>query len=305
MSSMPPVVGINSPVMIPHDEVVTMDSLKSVLKPYTTVLKGFEQIGDTPFRLNAMNGIYGPAKTGKTTKVLEILNDIDPKYKVVWLDGDRNAALQGKFTNITHQPLSNTEEAILALINMEERLDNYILIIDSFKDFAFGYNIDSNAECQKVFSIYQQLLDKGATLVIIFHATKIRTDGKISGFKIKGNEDTIESKMDFLYKFERMEEFVKLTVQCSRDPSLPRGQELIYGDLSILKDRIKKYLSDNPNCSLRDLKRAPGLSSYKDEIKKLENKFFVVESIQGEGRGRSKKIVKLMEPNTDIADKIQ
>jgi hypothetical protein len=270
------------------------DKLYKLLEPYTVVLKDFIQLDNTPFRLNAFNGVYAPAKAGKTYFVLEQLNTLDTQlYHIVWLDGDRNSELKDKFENIHHFPLGNPSEALKMLIGSEYNYDDYIFVIDSFKDFTLGQDTDTNKGSQRVLEVYQQLLNKGATLVIIFHATKT-TDNYHQDFKLKGNADTIESKMDFLYKLERTDEYAKLTVQCARDVNLRVGEELIFCDRDILKKKITEVISSKEEITLRDLKRESGISTYASIIDEFKDIVFEVIEVKPEGRGKPKHIVKLL-----------
>lgn len=61
--------------------------------------------------------------------------------------------------------------------------------------------------------------------------------------------------MDFLYKLERTDEYTKLTVQCARDIKMKIGQEFIFCDRTILKEKIRNIISSKEEISLRDLKR--------------------------------------------------
>lgn len=275
---------------------INIEGLKNILEPHLVVLKDFEKLGNTPFRLNAFNGVYAPAKTGKTFFSLEQLDSLDPLlYKVIWLDGDRNSELKGKFPNIHHFPLSNTKAAFDALLEEKERYDNYIFIIDSFKDFSFGLETDSNKGSQEVFERYQQLLNKGATLVIIFHATKQYIDGKSGNFKLKGNADTIESKMDFLYKLERTKEnIVNLTVSCSREAGLNIGDAISFGNKDHIKNLIIECVNAEPDISLRELKKKSGLSMYESIIDELMGVVYETTEIKPEGGGRPKTVVKVI-----------
>lgn len=277
-------------------EIINIEGLKNILQPHMVILKDFERLGNTPFRVNAFNGVYAPAKTGKTYFILEQLDSLDPLlYKVAWLDGDRNSELKDKFPNILHFPLLNTALAFDALLENAERYDNYIFIIDSFKDFTFGSDTDSNKGSQEVFERYQQLLNKGATLVIIFHATKQYIDGKSSNFKLKGNADTIESKMDFLYKLERTKDnIVNLTVVCSRESGLNVGDTISFGNKDHIKNLIIEYVNAESDISLRDLKKKSGLTMYESMIDELLGIVYKTTDVKPEGGGRPKTVVKLI-----------
>lgn len=280
-----------------NNSIIELSDFTSLLAPYVVELKEFEILGNTPFRLNAFNGVYAPAKTGKTYFVLEQLNTLDSEvYHTIWLDGDRNTELKDKFKNIKHFPLGNPSKAFEVLLEQKDDFNNYIFVIDSFKDFTFGFDTDSNSSCQSILTNYQMLLNKGATLIVIFHATKIRNmENGVTGFKIKGNEDTIESKIDFMYKLERTDEYVRLTVQCARDINLKIGQEIMYCDKEVLITKIKVVVSDNPEISLRDLKRETGLKAYATMIDELEDEVYTTEEIKPKGgRGKPKQVVKLI-----------
>jgi len=63
---------------------------RSFIAKHTVKLGRFKQIGTTPFRLNALNGVYAPAKTGKTYFILDQLDkNVSPELHYIWLDGDR------------------------------------------------------------------------------------------------------------------------------------------------------------------------------------------------------------------------
>lgn len=277
-------------------------TIKSILAPYVVTLEAFTPLCDTPFRLNALNGIYGLAKVGKTTFVLETLNSLlkPHGYQIHWLDGDRNGELMGKYPNISHLSLGRRAEAIQSLIDTTIDLTNHILIIDSFKNFTFGYSTDDNAGCQSIFDMYQRLLDKGATIIVIFHATKLRENGTLVAIKVKGNEDVIESNMDFLFKFERTDTYSKLIVQCSRDRMVQAGNEFTYTDKSWLKSEIRSIVTKEPNISLRDLKKTSGMSGLESEIDSLKGIVFFIESVKATGGGRPKDIVRLIEPKKEV-----
>jgi hypothetical protein len=273
---------------------IKLEDLTALLNPYIVVLKDFEKLGATPFRLNAFNGVFAPAKSGKTHFVLEQLNTLDSKiYTTIWLDGDRNSELKDKFGNIQHFPLSNTSAAFNDLLESEQRYDQYIFIVDSYKDFSFGKDTDSNRGSQEVFETYQQLLNLGATIVIIFHSTKLYDGG--GDFKLKGNADTIESKMDFLYKLRRTKDnIVNLTVTCSREAGLNIGDVLSFGNKDKIKSLIIEYITAEPDISLRDLKKKSGLTMYESMIDELQGILFDTVDIKSEKGGRPKKGVKLI-----------
>ena len=273
----------------------TIKELDTLLAPHLTILKDYEPLGNTPFRLNAFNGVYAPAKTGKTYFVLEQLNTLDrDKYTVVWLDGDRNTELQNRFSNIYHKPLSNTAEGFGALVNSERRYDDFIFIIDSYKDFSFGYDTDSNQGSQSVFTAYQMLLDKGATIVIVFHTTEMHYKGQ-STIKIKGNADTIKSKMDFLYELHRTKDnFFNLTVKCSREQDLNINDTISYANNNYIAEKIREVVKADPAISLRDLKKAKGLSSYSTAIDEAAGTIYEVVQETSTGAGRPKSVVKLI-----------
>lgn len=280
-----------------NNERIDLSGLNALLKPYLLELKDFQKLGDTPFRLNAFNGVYAPSKTGKTYFVLEQLNSLDTaRYKSIWLDGDRNSELKAKFSNIQHMALSDPANAFKVLIKSRADFSNYIFIVDSFKDFSFGLDTDTNKGCQNVFEIYQQLLNLGATLVIVFHSTK-SFDGK-GGYsiKLKGNADTIESKMDFLYKLERdtKNNHVNLTVQCAREEGLKIGSTISYADKEFVKNKMRVALQSEPTISMRDLKKKEGLSSCSSVIDSLEGSFYKIVDIQPTGGGRPKKGIELI-----------
>jgi hypothetical protein len=265
-------------------------------EPLRLELKDFEQIGKTPFRLNALNGIYAPSKTGKTYFALEQLEPIakEGQYNVIWLDGDRNMELKNKIQYIQHLPVKSPRHALEKIINQKGCFDNYIFIIDSFKNFTFGYDVDNNGSCQLIFDKYQELLNLGATLIVIFHATKIRSDGYSHDFKTKGNEDTIESNMDFYYKFERTTNAVTLTIQCARDANMRIGTSIQYADIAYITEKIKDIVVKNPEITLRDLKRMDGMSGLEPTIETLCGSLYVTETLRNGGRGAPKEVVRLI-----------
>lgn len=273
-----------------------IDQLGQLLQPFIVELKEFEQLAHTPFRLNAMNGIYAPAKTGKTYFVLDQLNSLpEDEYNIVWLDADRNAEFKDKFSNVHHYPIGSTIGAFRTLASNKKRYDNFIFIIDSFKDFTFGNDTDTNMGCQTIFTEYQKLLDKGATLIIIFHATKLRSqDGAVYNFKIKGNEDVIESKMDFLYRFDRTNIYSKLTVQCARDVTMKKNDIITFADNNYVAKKIREIVNNQPEITLRELKRAPGMSGLEQKIIEFKDIVYTCELIPAQGRGKPRNVIKLI-----------
>lgn len=269
-----------------------------LLQPHTVDLKDFEQVGNTPFRLNAMNGIYAPAKTGKTRFVLEQLEPIaaEGKHHVIWLDGDRNIELRDLIECIHHEPIKSPSRFLQILIENNERLDGYIFIIDSFKNFSFGKNLDDNTQCQEIFTEYQKVMNLGATLIIIFHATKIMNYGAVIGFKTKGNEDTIESNMDFYYKFERTNQTVTLTIQCARDANMRIGDTIPYADINYVTQRICKAVTESgeQGITLRDLKRQAQNHVYEPMIDSLRGIVYELELVKNGNKGRPREVVHLL-----------
>lgn len=273
-----------------------LDDFISFTQPYRLELKNFEQIGNTPFRLNALNGVYAPAKTGKTYFVLEQLEAVakEGKFNVIWLDGDRNLELKDKVQSIHHLPVKQPKYVLGKFLDKSMNFDDYIFIIDSFKNFTFGHDVDSNGSCQLIFDKYQELLNLGATLIVIFHATKIRSDVYAHDFKTKGNEDTIESNMDFYYKFERNQHAVTLTVQCARDANMRIGSQIQYADKKYVSQKITDIVTKNPEISLRDLKRMDGMSGLEPTIEALYGSVYVTEPVKNGRRGAPKEVVRLL-----------
>lgn len=266
------------------------------IQPYIVELKDFEQIGTTPFRLNALNGIYAPAKTGKTRFILEQLEPVAKAdtHHIIWLDGDRNIELKNFVQYIHHVAIKYSSDFLSNIIVKNERLDGFIFILDSFKNFSFGKNMDDNTQCQYIFDQYQKVLNLGATLIIIFHATKLR-DGILSaGFKTKGNEDTIESNMDFYYKFERTNNTVTLTVQCARDANMRTDQKIQYTDIDYVVNRIREIVSNNVDITLRELRRIEGMAQLQPTIDALKGTLYVTKKIKSGDRGAPREVVKLI-----------
>jgi hypothetical protein len=110
---------------------------------------------------------------------------------------------------------------------------------------------------------------------------------------MKGNEDTIESKLDFLYKLIRTNELTTLTVKCARDANVKIGQDYCFYDKDYLTNLIKDELENEPNISLRDLKRKH--SKFANAIDELNGYTFrTIEQKSSSGKGQPKQVVHLI-----------
>ena len=108
-------------------------------------------------------------------------------------------------------------------------------------------------------------------------------------------KDTIESKIDFMFKLERTEEHTTLTVQCARDVNLRIGQKLIFCNRDLLAHKIKEIVLNNPEISLRDLKRQQGLSSFSSVIDELNGIIYTIVEVKTDGKGKPKQSVRLLD----------
>jgi len=155
-----------------------------------------QHLEKTPFCKNGLNLIYGPSKSGKSTSIYKILVDAGYSKNVIVLDKDHNKETHImsllKKLNWKNKHLDELEYKLL-----ESNLTNIIIVFDSLKDFTNGKNLDDNSEAQNVMMHIRQYVGKGATAIVIAHSTK-----DANGIdKIKGNEETIKSKSDIIYRF--------------------------------------------------------------------------------------------------------
>lgn len=244
--------------------------------PKAYLLKG------TPFYSGTLNMLYGLSKSGKSRSLAELLvkaNLHSGKKTVVWLDKDYNiddAILQllTKFKHINYD-VDNLCDELLG----KDSLNEYILVFDSLKDFS-PLGLDSNQDAQKSMEYIRQFTKLGATVILIAHATENIKDGKVTGFRIKGNSETIKSKCDCVYRFEVSESKThQITVrnfipEAMRISNASKDTFSIY-DQGMLTKAIHTCIDNEDNLTQRELKKKFS-SSMSTAIDNLENAAYKV-----------------------------
>ena len=247
-------------------------------------------IKETPFYYGALNMLYGLSKSGKSRSLAELLikaNLHNGEKTIVWLDKDYN--IDDKILKIlSHFKHINSDVDNLCKELLERsHLGEYILIFDSLKDFSTG--LDSNADAQKTMEYIRQFTKLGATVIVIAHATKWTSqDGKKSGFKVQGNSETIQSKCDCVFRFEKSESKIqndndisitirKFIPELMRISNANTKPILVY-DKGGLTKMIHKLIDENNELTHRELKKAVS-SSYSDVIDELKGETYRIKQV--------------------------
>lgn len=260
-----------------------------------------ELIEGTPFYRNAVNLVYAPSKTGKSMTIAQVLSEAGLSGKeVVWLDADHQS-------NVEMQELLNGFIWVNSnLPNLERMLlgtqgDGRVLVFDSLKDFARGKSLDNNDESQMLMQYLREFYAVGFTVIVIAHTTRYtnKYDGSITD-KIKGNEETIKSKCDAVFKLEKGSKSRTFNLELTRFDTTEDSKKFSVISLDSMKqdatELFKKLSADNewiPATTLRD-----SLSSdYRSHIHRLENVIF---EVQGAGvKGNPKQYRFLVQDDLD------
>ncbi len=263
---------------------------------FTKVIEEPRQLTDTPFYVGALNLVYGLSKVGKTQTVLKILGDAgyttDKFSRVLWLDKDYNIAITPPEGTI-HLNF-DIDEAYDELIKMD--LKNYILVVDSLKDFAEG-DLDQNDTSQKAMEKIRRLNVCGATVILIAHATsKSNQQGEVIGIKVKGNEETIFSKCDVSLKMTKVHSGKhNITIrkfECERSRFGDTDAFEVFDETSIAKAVRDVVNSSNEDITKNELARKfdsrmrsavyhqDGISFYTERIKGKSKPSYIVRLIE-------------------------
>lgn len=256
--------------------------------PKATLLKG------TPFYCGTLNMVYGLSKSGKSRSLAELLinaNLNNNEKTVVWLDKDYNIdeymlKVLAEFKHSNH----NVDTLCKELLK-KDSLDEYILVFDSLKDFS-EFGLDSNKDAQNTMEYIRQFTKLGATVILIAHATEIIKDGKVIGFKVQGNSETIKSKCDCVFRFEvteskKYEIIVRSFIpEAMRISNASKDKFQIY-DKDMLINAIHTCIDNEDKLTQRELKKKFS-SSMSSAIDDLEDVAYSVEQV-----GTSKVVSKI------------
>jgi hypothetical protein len=240
-------------------------------------------ITGTPFYIGALNLLYGLSKSGKSHSLAELLHSADLQGKtVVWLDKDYNInpetlKLLSQFKHVNE----NVDKLCEELLQLSS-LQDFILVFDSLKDFS--EDLDTNTDAQKAMQHIRQFTKLGATVIVIAHGTEKRTnEGKVIGFKIKGNSETIQSKCDCIIRFEKkesntdygsmtMRKFIPDRMRISNAST----QTILVYDKAILSQAIQRAIMENEGITHRELIKKFS-SNMEAAIKDLEDIAYQIE----------------------------
>lgn len=208
-------------------------------------------IKETPFYKNSLNLVFGLSKSGKSESTARVLKEAGlGKNNVIWLDKDYNVntttlGIMYSFTYLN----SNIEEVEEKLLETDGQ--GTILIFDSLKDFTKGDDLDTNGGSQRVMEYIREFTKMNYTVIVIAHATK--DSNYKGGVKIKGNEETIKSKCDIVFRFNKNDEFREFECIASRLANSSYERFKCY-DLSVVKSKVDAIIkATDGDISVRDL----------------------------------------------------
>ncbi len=250
--------------------------------PKVSILEG------TPFYIGVLNLLYGLSKSGKSRSLAELLQKANCKNKtIVWLDKDYNVDPDTIKVLRSFKHVNENVDELCKTLRERPSLEEYILVFDSLKDFSHG--LDSNAEAQNTMEDIRQFTKLGATVIVIAHATKwITPDGKKSGFKLQGNSETIQSKCDCVFRFEKTESKIQKDVDIliiirkfipdqMRISNASTEPILVYEKRNLTL-MIHKLIDENNELTHRELKKKVS-SSYGDVIDELEGEAYSIKEV--------------------------
>ena len=229
-----------------------------------------ELINGTPFYRNSLNLVFGLSKSGKSESIARVLHDAKlGKNDVIWLDRDYNVNqttldYMYSFTYLNFN-ISEAEEQLLQTDGKGK-----IIVFDSLKDFSRGEDLDSNAGSQNVMEYIREFTKANYSVIAIAHATK----DKDRGIKIKGNEETIKSKSDIVFRLNNNAEFREFEVVSSRLANGSSERFKCY-DLNAVKSKADAIISEHEEITVRALtNKLP--SSIRDTFTKYQNELIEV-----------------------------
>lgn len=241
-----------------------------------------DPIDGTPFYRSSLNLVFGLSKSGKSESIARVLNDANlGKNDVIWLDRDYNVnqITLGYMYSFTYLNL-NINEAEEQLLSADG--EGKIVVFDSLKDFSRGEDLDTNAGSQKVMEYIREFTKANYSAIVIAHATK----NKDGGIKIKGNEETIKSKSDVVFRLNKNAEFREFEVVSSRLAN-GSGERVKCYDLNAVKSKVDAIISEHPEITVRDLtNKLP--SSIRDTFTKYQSE--LIEVVE-DGRKRIAKCI--------------
>ncbi|PLW80599.1 hypothetical protein C0585_01770 [Candidatus Woesearchaeota archaeon] len=254
-------------------EATRIDSIDGLLlnvTEYFNMPKSAKLIEGTPFYKNSLNLVYGLSKSGKSFSVAQLLLEAKlTAADVIWLDKDYNLnenmmSMLSKFSWM-NQNVEQLEEKLLAVDGKGK-----ILVFDSLKDFSKGEDIDTNKGSQAIMEYLREFTKMGYTVITIAHATK----DKDRGIKIKGNEETIKSKSDIVFRLNNNADFREFEVVSSRLANGSSERFKCY-DLNAVKSKVDAIISEHEEITVRDLtNKLP--SSIRSTFTKYQNELIEV-----------------------------
>ncbi len=231
-----------------------LNDLFEELKSYHEVPRKAEPILGTPFYRNVFTLVYGVSKIGKSHSIAQVLVNAGlGKRDVIWLDKDYNIneSTLTLFSNFTHVN-KNIDNVFEKLCEVEG--EGTIVVIDSLKDFVGSLDIDSNRGSQQVMEKLRLLVKKKYSVICIAHATKTIDGDYSKGIKIKGNEETIKSKSDMVYKIEKHSEFREMILTDTRISGTSDIANFKLYDLGELRKKIESIIDKHDgNITVKDL----------------------------------------------------
>jgi len=203
--------------------------------PVATKLKG------TPFYSGCLQLVFAPSKFGKSVSVAKVLGNAG--HKAIWLDKDYNVDADFiSYLQAKHIHVNNNVEDLAKKLLLEDGTGK-ILVFDSLKDFAKGGRLDTNEDSQMAMEYIRKFVSCGYTAIVIAHATREFKDGKLVRTKIKGNQDTIESKCDLTFEL-RQEERGRILRPLQPRISGASMKDFVITDVEMLGKKVAEKISE-------------------------------------------------------------
>ena len=210
---------------VSHATADSCSATELLLRQMTTTVESVKHIEDAEFLWNGVivwqhyHVWCAPPNAGKTTIAWHAARDLAAAKRVVYVNFDANAADIKKFavdaeaTGITLVTNLGVNEAqvhqLLAQLEQEDDLSNYVLFIDTLKKFC-----DVNDKrSRKLYAVIRGLTSKGCTVIALAHTTKHEgADGKRTFDGVGDLEADCDELM--MMEYVKDEKLNRQTVSC-------------------------------------------------------------------------------------------
>jgi hypothetical protein len=210
---------------VSHATADSCSATELLLRQMTTTVESVKHIEDAEFLWNGVivwqhyHVWCAPPNAGKTTIAWQAACDLAAAKRVVYVNFDANAAdlkqfaIEAEASGITLVTNLSADDVrvhqLLAQLEQEDDLSNYVLFIDTLKKFC-----DVNDKrSRKLYAVIRGLTSKGFTVIALAHTTKREeADGK----RTYDGVGDLEADCDELMMMEYIkdEKFNRQTVSC-------------------------------------------------------------------------------------------